>query len=673
MKKSLVNPVIHEIRSANPQKPRFSAESTINSSNKYQNSIDGMAGVGYNRDSNKLRQLQQDASTIATGARPNPEKNEKRFMGLFGNDVFNEPQKTMSSEDLQMRQNSEMLRHGNTNRRFGKSNSVKKSSYENGIAGAGYSGEIVVTPKKGRPYKGQPNSLPLVSKRGKLNKTEGDLLDSSNPKSGWDWETLAIMAATLIGSPLGVSQIAQMIASGPGKAALEGGAKGGIKGAIKGTLQALPYTDAYSIYSLLENARDAEIKEYAYNNRGNFPAVDYYPKFGNTSGYVKNYDTFGEAALNPYGMIPHDWDLWGAGKYISPFVRSSVIGSGKVTVPKKFKNKFEENAWRIQQEHFPNQTINPIMNFSDLPLHRQFEEQMWGRPVETRRTPNLDEIIRQAIIQPSTGQMIFPKGKDVNAWDLDPRGELLNVFGDVGSNYGMAQGVLSDIEGWTKNGERRKTNIYREQPFNFFEDNSRQSLKPYSTNPYADFTQTSNDPRLLHGYANWYEESMPSYEKTPFYSEKTVNDYSFNPEGGYKNDMTSGREWMTGARLTHHGPYADVNQTAIWTPEKTHPEKLWDWYNSTFNNNSTWNNNQTQSNPTSTPTSVQPANPTPTSKWKSLPTPTSTPVTKSLTANKRKFEETKKSLNFTKSLSSKQNKYDTTLKNQIPSRNKYLK
>ena len=121
---------------------------------------------------------------------------------------------------------------------------------------------------------------------------------------------------------------------------------------------------------------------------------------------------------------------------------------------------------------------------------------------------------------------------------------------------------------------RRKTNIYREQPLNFLENNSRQTLKPYSTNPYADFTQTRNDPKMLHGYLNWQAESDPSYEKTPFYSEKTVNDYTFEPEGGYKNDMFPENEWMTGARLTDWGPYADVNQTAIWTPEKTYSEKL---------------------------------------------------------------------------------------------------
>ncbi len=672
MKKSLVNPVIHEIRSANPQKPRYAVENINNSSNKYQNSIDGMAGIGYNRDSNKLRQLQQDASTIATGARPNPEKNEKRFMGLFGNDVFNEPQKTMSSEDLQMRQNSEMLRHGNTNRRIGKSNSFKKSSYENGIAGAGYSGEIVVTPKKGRPYKGQPNSLPLVSKRGKLNKAEGDPLTPSDPESFWDKaKKLGGILLELGLSPLAATQYLQ---------GLEG--KIGSKAGLKAIAQAMPYTDAYSVYDVISNGIEAQSKEHAYNNSGNFPAVDYYPKFGNSNGYVKNYDAFGEAALNPYGMIPHDWDIWGAGKYISPFVRSSVIGSGKVTVPKKFKNKFEENAWRIQQEHFPNETINPIMNFSDLPLHRQFEEQMWGRPVETRRTPNLDEIIRQAILQPSTGQMIFPKGKDVKAWDFDPRGEIMNVFGDVGSNYAMSEGVLSDIEGWTKNGQRRKTNIYREQPFKGLDfpnplqpfstdDGNRQSLAPYSTNPYTNFTQTRNSAKMIQGPLTYYSKYKGLSENDPFYSEKTVNDYSFEPEGGYKNDMTSGREWMTGARLTQYGPYADVNQTAIWTPEKTYSEKLSDWYNSTFNNKKTQYNPKTPNAPVQ-PT--QPANPTPTSKWKSLPTPTLTPtVVKSLTANKRKFEESKKSLNFTKSLSSEQNKYDTTSKNQIPSRNKYLK
>jgi hypothetical protein len=57
---------------------------------------------------------------------------------------------------------------------------MKKSSYENGIAGAGYSGEIIVTPKRGRPYKGQPNSLPLVSKRQKIKKDDWYKPSNSN-------------------------------------------------------------------------------------------------------------------------------------------------------------------------------------------------------------------------------------------------------------------------------------------------------------------------------------------------------------------------------------------------------------------------------------------------------------------------------------------------------------
>jgi hypothetical protein len=136
---------------------------------------------------------------------------------------------------------------------------------------------------------------------------------------------------------------------------------------------------------------------------------------------------------------------------------------------------------------------------------------------------------------------------------------------------------------------------------------------------------------------------------------------------------------MTGAALTRYGPYGGINETAYWKPEKTWKDSAVDWYNSTFNNNKTqYNPNPSQpaqpaqtAQPTQT---AQPAQPTPTSKWKPIPTPTLTPtIVKSLTANKRKFEESKKSLNFTKSLSSGQNKYDTTSKNQIPSRNKYLK
>ncbi|NCA22889.1 MAG: hypothetical protein EBS86_17405, partial [Crocinitomicaceae bacterium] len=132
----------------------------------------GMAGVGYNRNSNDLRQLNQQATTTAIGARQNPEYSTHRFTGLYGREALNEPQKYTSDFDSKIKQQIEMLRHGNENRRFGKRNTMKKSSYENGMTGAGYSGEIIVTPKRGRPYKGQPNSLPLVSKRQKIKKDD---------------------------------------------------------------------------------------------------------------------------------------------------------------------------------------------------------------------------------------------------------------------------------------------------------------------------------------------------------------------------------------------------------------------------------------------------------------------------------------------------------------------
>jgi hypothetical protein len=673
MKKSLVNPVIHEIRSANPQKPRFSAESTINSSNKYQNSIDGMAGVGYNRDSNKLRQLQQDASTIATGARPNPEKNEKRFMGLFGNDVFNEPQKTMSSEDLQMRQNSEMLRHGNANRRFGKSNSVKKSSYENGIAGAGYSGEIVVTPKKGRPYKGQPNSLPLVSKRKKINKGAAD--DGSLPDF---WNNLLnevlVLGGTgvdLITSPVSLAQIGQAIGHYPDANKFNRFISNMPKlgSATRVLNNVMPATDYYSTFDLAGNIGGATGKEIAYNvnNRG-IPAVRYYDPINHSqinreNGYVKNFDSFGESATSNYGMLPHDWDIWGLGKYISPPVRYLL------------NNKIEDWFYKNPEN---------VANFSDLPYHRQLEEQLYGRPIETRRTPDWQEAIRVAMIQPFTGQMVAPKGKDINTRDFDPRGELANVFGDASSYLGMNDGVLSDVRGWTKGGQRRRANIYRDQPDNL----DRQSLAPYSTNAYDNYGMTNNDPKLGHGIFSMFENT------NPFYNEKNVNDYTYEHEGGYADEvMTPDKEWMVGARLTRHGPYADVNQTAYWQPEEQWGKRMSDWYNSMFNNNQNQYAQPPATQPLATqPAAIQPPLSTPTaqpasstskSKWKSssnpglmglsTPTPTPTPITKSLTANKRKFEESKKSLNFTKSLNSGQNKYDTTSKNQIPFRNKYLK
>ena len=57
-KKGLINPVLHEIRSPNPPSTRVSG---LKYQNDYPKSIEGMAGVGYNRNSNDLRQLNQQA------------------------------------------------------------------------------------------------------------------------------------------------------------------------------------------------------------------------------------------------------------------------------------------------------------------------------------------------------------------------------------------------------------------------------------------------------------------------------------------------------------------------------------------------------------------------------------------------------------------------------------
>jgi len=672
MKKSLINPVIHEIRNVNPPKTRFPIINSTNTFDNYQNSIDGMAGVGYNRDSNKLRQLQQDASSIATGARPNPEKNEKRFMGLFGNDVFNEPQKTMSSEDLQMRQNLEMLRHGNANRRFGKSNSVKKSSYENGIAGAGYSGEIIVTPKKGRPYKGQPDSLPLVSKRQKIKKDDNS---NPNPQPGFFDDPLTILATIgggleeIATSPLMVAQFASVLGEalhkpesvGKVKRLAQFIAQKKFPRAVLNVLKdAVPLSDLYARYDLLSHAASATGKEIGMNINGSLPSVDYGSVQSGGNEYTRNYNSYGDAATSNFGTLPSDLDIWGLGKYITPPLRWALDETPTNLISEAWNYNFNPNYTPREDK---------LANFSDLPYHRQLEEQLYGRPIETRRRPDLQEIIRQAILEPYSGQMIYPKGKDLNSFDFNPLTEIQNVFGDVGSNYGMQEGVLSDVSGWTKGGQRRKTNIYREQPPGF----NRQSLVPYSTDPYHTYSQTKNDAKLMHGLGGMF------VDKNPFYSEKNANDYTVEDEydtnvmNPNKEDvMNPNKEWMTGARLTNYGPYASVNQTAYWKPEKTWGESISDWYNSMFNNNQSQYNQNLLVTPTTPPT-MQPTIMPKKSKWKSIPTTTPTPVTKSLITNKNKYDADEKSLNFAKSLNSTSNKYDTTSENQILSRNKYLK
>ena len=161
MKKGIINPVVNQIRSANYQSPRYSIN---RSEGTYADSIENMAGSGYNKDSKKLRTLYDDAKGIAIGARPNPETNAKRFWGLYGQQANTKPYQSMQEMSNGMRQKIDELRYGNTNRRITKRAKIEKESYYNTFGG-GYDPNVVVTPKKGRPYKGQPDSLPLVAKR----------------------------------------------------------------------------------------------------------------------------------------------------------------------------------------------------------------------------------------------------------------------------------------------------------------------------------------------------------------------------------------------------------------------------------------------------------------------------------------------------------------------------
>lgn len=161
MKKGLVNPVLNTIRSANQPSTRYSMPIPQNT---YMQSIENMAGSGYNKNSKKLRMLYDDAKGIAIGARPNPEQNEKRFWGLYGQQANTKPYQATAEVNNYMRQNIDGLRYGNTNRRIAKSANIRKESYYNTLGG-GHDPNIVVQPKKGRPYKGQPDSLPLIAKR----------------------------------------------------------------------------------------------------------------------------------------------------------------------------------------------------------------------------------------------------------------------------------------------------------------------------------------------------------------------------------------------------------------------------------------------------------------------------------------------------------------------------
>ena len=168
MRKGLVNPVLNTIRSANQQSTRYSMPTPPNT---YMQSIENMSGSGYNKDSKKLRTLYDDAKGIAIGARPNPEQNKKRFWGLYGQQANTKPYQAIAEMNNDMRRNIDELRYGNTNRRISKNATIKKESYFNTLGG-GYDPNIVVQPKKGRPYKGQPDSLPLISKNSKIKKEE---------------------------------------------------------------------------------------------------------------------------------------------------------------------------------------------------------------------------------------------------------------------------------------------------------------------------------------------------------------------------------------------------------------------------------------------------------------------------------------------------------------------
>lgn len=169
VKKGLVNPTLHEIRSAN-QTPTRTAIKYAPST--YAQSIDGMTGTGYNRNSNKLRQLQEDATTLATGGRPNPEHNNKRFYGLFGITATNEPQKAMTMTQRAQRNINQSLRTGHSNRRMAKS-AIQKGSYSNSfVSGSAVDPNLIVQPKKGRRFKGQTTGMTIVSKRAKTIRKE---------------------------------------------------------------------------------------------------------------------------------------------------------------------------------------------------------------------------------------------------------------------------------------------------------------------------------------------------------------------------------------------------------------------------------------------------------------------------------------------------------------------
>jgi hypothetical protein len=157
-KNNLPNPTLHEIRAANPTATRMAIPKNAQS---YAKTIERMAGVGYNRkrEVNTLLEMQTKGNRI--GGRVHPDTNTNRFGNLPINRMAVRQNKYLNPDIEQVQ---ETLRTGNANRR-----NIAKSRYVNGIAGKGFEGENLVIPKRGRPYKGQPNSLPLISKVHKKN------------------------------------------------------------------------------------------------------------------------------------------------------------------------------------------------------------------------------------------------------------------------------------------------------------------------------------------------------------------------------------------------------------------------------------------------------------------------------------------------------------------------
>lgn len=373
-KKGLINPVLHEIRSPNPPSTRVSG---LKYQNDYPKSIERMAGVGYNRNSNDLRELNQQATTTAIGARSNPDYSTHRFTGLYGREALNQPQKYTSAFDSKMKQKIELLRHGNENRRFGKRKTMKKSSYENGIAGGGYSGEIIVTPKRGRPYKGQPNSLPLVSKRQKIKKDDwynpppnpkkeeklnpffespeyktakelfgqvvaGGLLSNfgpygfalfmrdfaSSPENAQRIGNIAENLTSLGTSPFNAIMTPEILSTLskwlPKNVALKDAAKIGARASkIIG-----PAQTAYGYGSSVKNLLDAMSKEDDYQN--GIPSFNTSIAQNEANQPIKRFDAFGGATNNVEGdMIPEDFLFNWEDKYRDPaIIAMNALGYG---------------------------------------------------------------------------------------------------------------------------------------------------------------------------------------------------------------------------------------------------------------------------------------------------------------------------------------------------------